>query len=325
MGASLGQRIRSQGKSEKSVLLIIDYFGKWPPWFDMFLKSCGTNPSIDWLINTDCPIPRRHPANVKFRATSFGQFCERVSDTLEIRFKPDSPYNICNVRPAYGEIYEQEIGRYDYFGWSDLDVIYGDIRRFYDASVLERNVISSHRYTCSGHFTLIKNEPWLRHAFRHIRGWKERLEDPGEVPWHQCLDEAHLSALFSPTEWIRSHLNGELGTRAPEERFWSNNHFKERWTTPFLPTPWLGKRPNSPETWYWKQGRLTTCLTGNRQFIYLHLMNFKSKRWVNEALYGNAQTWGDRTDLMDFAYEDDIDAVRIDRTGIHAMEIASSR
>jgi hypothetical protein len=310
---------RGQRPAGPTVLVLIDYFGRWPFWFDQFLRSCAFNPSIDWLITTDCEPPDRYPANVRFRRIGFTHYCEQVSDALAVRFRPDSPYNLCNIRPMLAVVQAEAVRNYDLWGWSDLDVIYGDIRRFYDEAALSHAVISTHKHICSGHFLLVRNEDRLRHAFRHIHGWRERLEDPGAVPWHQCLDEAHLTALFSPADAVRRRFARRLGTRAPDSSFWRDNLFRERWTTPFLPTGWLGGRSRSPERWFWNDGRLTSELTGRRQFLYLHLMNFKANRWVDQALYAEAPTWGDAPGLMDFGYADAVRSVRIDRAGIHAM------
>jgi hypothetical protein len=50
----------------KTILIIVDYFGKWPKWFDMYLKSCELNPTIHFRVHTDCPVPVDSPANVTF-------------------------------------------------------------------------------------------------------------------------------------------------------------------------------------------------------------------------------------------------------------------
>ncbi|MEO1131626.1 MAG: DUF6625 family protein, partial [Cyanobacteria bacterium J06639_1] len=39
------------------IALIVVWFGQWPIWFPAFLRSCELNPSVDWLIFTDCPKP----------------------------------------------------------------------------------------------------------------------------------------------------------------------------------------------------------------------------------------------------------------------------
>lgn len=308
----------------KKVLILIDYFGEWPGWFPVFLESCAANPTIDWCIHTDCEEPDHPPANVRFIRTSFEDFCARAGERLGVNFAPRSPYNLCNLRPMSGVIHQELIANYDYFGWGDIDVIYGDIRSIYTDEVFSKNVISSHDSICSGHLTLVKNEAWLREAYLQLTSWRGRLEDDGHFEWHECLDEAHLAAIFSPNPKLRRDIGMRCLTAEPDPLYWSNNHFVEQWSTPFLPCPWIDGEMRHPETWFWTNGVLTNVQDGSRTFLYLHLMNFKSKRWVNE-LYSASTTWDELPFICHFDPAEfrrrpaDERRLRIDRTGIHLM------
>jgi hypothetical protein len=305
----------------KSVLIIIDYFGTWPLWFDMFLKTCELNPTIHWLLHTDCPVPPEAPKNVRFAALSREDYERRVGAVLGVRFSPRSMYSICNLRPAFGELYAQEIRDYDYFGWGDIDVLYGNIRNFYNDHVLTHNVICSSAQTCTGHLTLLRNSAWLRQAFRAISGWRARLEDPAPHPWEECLDEAKLSGLFSPSRHLREKLRPRGASTPALSHFSRNNYFRQQWHTPFIPARWHDGRRQHPEVWYWRNGRLTNEQDGDREFLYLHLMNFKGKRWVDEELYGSAPTWERLSQVIHFDCSTLRDhTVRIDRQGIHREE-----
>ncbi len=304
----------------KRILIISDYFGEWPKWFSIFLLSCSRNCTIDWLINTDCVIPDNHPSNVKFVSISKDEYNSRVSDLLGVQFRPFSMYNICNLRPMYGLLYEDHLDGYDYFGWCDIDVIFGDIRKFYDQHVLSHNVISASSSICTGHLMLIKNEPWLKEAFHLISGWKERLNDPGSCPWEESLDEAKLSAVFSPHDERRRRVNLSPHMEV-ESRYWNNNYFKEQWATVFTPWPWLDGNPLHPAIWFWKDGVLWNERDAPREFLYLHLMNFKAARYVNQALYKNAKTWDTLPRIIHFNdREIGTRTVRIDRSGFHLVE-----
>lgn len=300
----------------KTVLIIIDYFGEWPKWFQMYLKSCELNPSIRWLIHSDCPIPDRVPANVTFVPISREDYTQRIGDILGVRFRPQSMYKVCDLRPAFGILYEDEIAGYDYFGWGDIDVVYGNIRALYTGEVLTHNVISASDRICTGHLTLLKNEPWLRAAFRHIPHWRERLEDPRPHPWSESLDEARLSGIFSPCEQVRRQF-GSADTQLPA-RYWNNNYFREQWTTPFTPFPWRDGSAQHPEVWFWRNGRLTNQRDADSELLYLHLMNFKAARYINEELYGTALTWDSLSEVLHFnCAELGDETVRIDRSGMH--------
>ena len=287
----------------------------------MFLKSCEWNPSIRWLIHTDATVPDDVPGNVEFVSMSQEEYKRRVSASLGISFLPKDMYNICNLRPAFGMMYAEELADYDYFGWGDIDVVYGDIRKFYTGEVLTSNVICSNSRTCTGHLTLIKNEQWLRDAFREIPRWRECLEDPEPHRWSESLDEAKLSGVFSPVAEVRREFGDshtEAGCRA---KYWENNYFREQWATPFVPYPWHDGSRLHPEIWYWHNGHLKNERDGDREFLYLHLMNFKAKRYVDEDLYGTAPTWEALDSLFTFDWNDiGGRVVQIDRRGFHLLD-----
>jgi len=307
----------------KSIIVFADYFGRWPQWFDMYVESCRYNSTVNWCIHTDCTPPVNLPDNIKIIYITFAEYCAKVSDTLGVRFQPVHPYNICDVRPMLGVIHADQIAGYDYFGWSDIDVIYGDIRSIYNDSVLSYNVVSAHGHTCSGHLTLIKNELWLKNAYLHINGWRDRLEDPRLYDWRGGLDEAHLTALFSPTRYVRRSFSEMTGTVSPDPQFYINNYFSEQWSTPFTPGRWIDGRREHPETWYWHNGKVSNSSDEGRSFLYLHLMNFKAPCWVNTDLYGQSMTWKQLETCLTFCVQElrhrpaAQRRVRIDRFGIH--------
>jgi len=309
----------------KSIVLIVDYFGSWPGWFDVFLASCGSNPTVDWHITTDCPIPSNPPQNMTFNQMSFREYCLMVSDKLGIYFSPDRAYNVVNLRPMYGTIHESIISRYDYFGWCDVDVIFGDIRSFYDEKVLSHNVISTHRDICSGHFFLLRNAEYLRNAYKYIPNWRRRLELPGACDWKDSLDEALLTALFCPVDSTRELFARKNGFAQVPPDLYEKNYFVEQWSTPFTPNNWVDGGSAHPDVWYLANSSLRNGNDGERTFLYLHLMNFKAKRWVNEDLYGNAPTWDQLRSciLFDlnvyFGLQPERRNLRIDRQGIHLI------
>ena len=312
----------------KSIIIFIDYFGRWPSWFEMFLESCRKNATISWCIHTDCEIPPNAPPNVQFIRESFDVYCKDISDKLGVLFRPETPYNICNLKPMIGYLYKNLHSGFDYYGWGDLDVIYGDIRSIYTPGVLTHTVISTHRHICSGHLTLFKNDSWLHEAFLSLEGWKARLANPVRFQWHESLTEVGLTALFCPVARTRRSFAARIPVRLPIALYYQNNYFREQWSTPFTPKPWIRGQDSHPEIWYWRNGVITNNLDGRRQFLYLHLMNFKRKCWVNEELYGHSPTWERLPNCMRFGIEelwkrDEQERnVRIDRNGIHLEHVS---
>ena len=108
---------------QKSICLIIPYFGRWPDWFSFYLKSCGYNRSVNWMIFTNCRIPDERPDNVRFVNMSLGSFNRLASEKLRIKINIEKPYKVCDLRPAFGLIFEDFISDYNFWGNTDIDII----------------------------------------------------------------------------------------------------------------------------------------------------------------------------------------------------------
>ena len=53
-----------------SIGVIVCYFGCFPPYFNLWLKSCERNNDIDFLIYSDCYYTDYLPKNVKIINTT---------------------------------------------------------------------------------------------------------------------------------------------------------------------------------------------------------------------------------------------------------------
>lgn len=259
----------------KSIVIIIPYFGKWPFWFDFYLLSCKHNPSINWIFYTDCGIPENAPDNVKFQAMSFEDYASRVRDCLHIEFKPETAYKLCDIRPAYGLIHQADISQFDYWGFGDIDVIYGDLRRYFNAERMQYQTISCIGTRLAGHLSLFQNNDNLRSAFTRIKNWRELM-----CGKHSAFDERQFSHLFlrrkNWPKWFRDIafswdplVRGAL--------------FEEAFATaPSTHIPWVDGSYKFPKSWYWKPGSLTNDLTGDREFPYLHFVEWKQGIWRHQ-------------------------------------------
>jgi len=118
--------------------MLMQYFGKWPEWIDLFVESCKWNPSVHWLIYTDCGPTDNIADNVELVSLSFEDYKALVSQRLNLSFKPSSPYKLCDLKPCLAHIHANEIGDFRFFGFGDVDVVYGNIDNFYVEDLLDR-------------------------------------------------------------------------------------------------------------------------------------------------------------------------------------------
>ena len=296
------------GSSVSRILLIIPYFGSWPFWLDFFLLSCRHNSTVNWLIIGDSPAPDNAPDNVEFRQIAYADYLAFVRSRLGIPFAPARPYKLCDLKPMYGYLHEDELAGYDFWGFCDLDVVFGDLRSFLTPEVLRHDVIATHDTRISGHFALLRNTPQLREAFRRIPGWQDKVCDQKS----QRLDEAAFSKLFLRYKrWpqgLRKWLPGAnpLGV---------STLFREQFSTPDCRIDWVDGSRDFPTQWYWRDGVLSNDRS-ERSFMYFHFLYWKQNHWKRE--YKTEGGHLARGEAQCFVPAPDCRFFRITREGFHA-------
>jgi hypothetical protein len=262
------------------LIMLMPYFGRWPEWFDLFIESCKWNAGVRWRFYTDCGEPENKAANVEYLHLSFDDYKALVCDRLGVAFRPNDPYKLCDLRPCFGHIHEREIAGYPFFGYGDIDVIYGNIASFYTEELLARfDVLSTHPERLAGHFAVLRNTDRNRRAFLKIRGWRDLLERQDCV----ALDEGPFTATLQPRG---------LGRLCAYLAPWRGRSlFVERHSAILSPRGWHDGTMNYPRKWFWRNGRLTNERDGEREFLYLHFMRWKSERWMGKTPAPGEGAW----------------------------------
>lgn len=256
-------------QKQPSIKFIMPYFGKWPFWMRFFLRSCAYNPTIDWLFFTDCGIPEDAPNNVQFVEISYEGYCRLISKRLGIDFSPPHPYKLCDVRPAFGYIHEQDLIGYDFWAWGDIDVIYGDLRAYFTADRLARkDLFSTHSRRVSGHLCILRNTAEMREAFKLIPDWQARFSDPK----HMALDEGAFSRLFM------GHKNWPYWLRRIAEQF-NKRKRRSEFVEAHSTYMWRGKNKVVPAEWIWNEGRLFNNEMHKVDLPYFHFLFWKNDTW----------------------------------------------
>ena len=253
-------------------IFIIPYFGKWPFWINFFFKSCEQNKNYSWLIYTDCSTDINPPDNVTIKRCSFNSYKDLVEAQLKIPFNPESPYKLCDIKPALAYIHKEEVSDYDFIAFGDIDLIYGNLNIFLTKEKFEKfDIISTHSRRISGHLCVMRNEDSVIELFKKVPDWQNILSDPE----HRHFDEKTFSDLFIKhknfPDWLRNlfHNFYPLSRRASLE---------EAFSTPFMKIPWISGQP-LPDTWYWENGKLTTNTDRNRDLAYYHFLHWKKAEW----------------------------------------------
>lgn len=135
----------------KRIIYIFPHFGTLPPQYKMWRASALRNPNVDFLFFTDCLV---EPAeNIIVQKMTFESFRQLVQKAFDFPITLDRPYKLCEYKQAYGYILQAYIKDYDFWGFGDLDLVYGDIRNFLTDSVLKYKFLLGW-----GHLTLLHND-----------------------------------------------------------------------------------------------------------------------------------------------------------------------
>lgn len=148
----------------KSVVLILPYFGKFPDIFPLFLKTAEKNPNINFLIISDSEENINYPKNVRILSQTFSEFKQLIENQLGQTIALEKPYKLCDYKPVYGYVLSEQIKQYDYWGYCDCDLIWGDLYSFIEP-LMEKGY---DKIFASGHLTLYRNTQENNELFRTL-------------------------------------------------------------------------------------------------------------------------------------------------------------
>lgn len=155
---------RARPKMKNKIALIIPYFGRFNNYFELYLKSCAKNPDFDFLFFTDDKTEFTFPPNVHVHYTTFESLREKIQSLFDFKITLHSPYKLCDYRIAYGYIFENYLQAYDFWGFCDVDLIWGDIGKVITDELLEKN----DRILSRGHLSIFRNTAEINRLFMKI-------------------------------------------------------------------------------------------------------------------------------------------------------------
>jgi hypothetical protein len=173
-----------------SIAIVTCWYGLYPWYFPYFIHSCKFNPTIDFIIitNNDDSIQNK-PQNVKIIRKTLDEIKTTASEKLGLTVHIENPYKLCDYKPAYGFLFSEIIKGYDFWGQSDIDVIYGNIRNFMTDEMLNKYDFISirHDYT-SGCFALYRNNTQMNTIFKRSKDYETVFTNSK----HYCFDECNF-------------------------------------------------------------------------------------------------------------------------------------
>lgn len=146
-------------KENKKILLIQLWLGKIPDYF-WYHYETTKNINIDFLFITDQEIELKSP-NYKVLKITKESISSLLSNSINEYIDIENVRNVTNLKPSLGDLFSDYISDYEFWGYYDIDILFGDTDIFLKNVINDYDVISFgnknfHNRTC-GPFTIIKN------------------------------------------------------------------------------------------------------------------------------------------------------------------------
>ena len=201
--AAAAGAIEAKRGQQHRIAIVIPYFSSandpsLPPYFDLFAQSAGGSADlVDFLIfhtglpSHVLPDPSTLPPNVKLidlqSTTKLAELLLRVTDrrtkeslkmdrpkltSMITKTIEHHPYVLVEYKPATGHIFADYLTDYSHWGYSDLDIIWGDLPRWItkeeltDWDLVTYGFGDQDRVYLRGQFTFHKNNDKINQLWR---------------------------------------------------------------------------------------------------------------------------------------------------------------
>jgi Family of unknown function (DUF6625) len=185
-----------EANKTRRAMVLIAHFGKLPEWFDVWLHTAKFNPGIDFHVFQEV-ISTSQDGNVFFHYMTLKD-CNQLPllkvEGCEIR----NPYKFCDYRPLIAELFPEIISPYEYWGWGDLDVIYGDILSIVEPSFNRKfDYVSTGWQGESGPLGFLRNSEQVNRLWRLLPDVHSKLNDEKYVR----IDERQFISLLKANDF----------------------------------------------------------------------------------------------------------------------------
>lgn len=168
-----------------SIAVITIWLGSLPEYFRAWLLTVSYNPSIHFYFLTDrAKGTLKVPDNVTWIETTLESLRARFSSVLNREVSFQSPMKFCGLKPTYGLAFEDLLKEYNFWGYCDIDLAFGDLRKYLTSEVLN----NYDRIYTRGHFNLYRNTNGINRLFEN-KGSIYSIDDIATGEFNYAFDE----------------------------------------------------------------------------------------------------------------------------------------
>lgn len=175
----------------KKIVIFCPYFGNFPNYSTYTFFSMEKNHHIDWVIFTDNDCSTNKYQNVKFVQCKFTDLQKKIKE--RIGTKLSSPYKLCDYKPVYGKLFEEYVQGYEFWGYCDLDVIFGDLLNYFSLE----NLNKYDKIFDTGHLSICRNIPEINNIFLKLDtpklSYKKILNSNESYVFDESYGRNHIS------------------------------------------------------------------------------------------------------------------------------------
>lgn len=245
------------------IILINIYFGSPPAYFELFLKSCGANPSFDFLFLVDFDVSWQLPLNVKLVKTTLPAINVAFQKHFDFSIALNSPYKLTDFQPAFGELLAEYVEPYDWWGHCDFDMIFGNLSPL--LSFMECG--KYFKVFKRGHMTLYRNTAEVNGVYKLGRGRLDYKAIFSSDKYYNFDETNGIDAIFASEGFpvFREELIADIAPKSPYLKMTAHDNYWGQW-------------------FEWSSGRLVCKSFGRREreFMYIHFQ--KRAMGINTAV-----------------------------------------
>lgn len=240
--------------------IVVVWFGKLPEYYRFWELSCGCNAGVvDFLLVTDQEHTPAVP-NVRVHSCTMDQLRQRMERKLGLEVSLTSPYKMCDFKPAYGQIFEELLTDYEYWGHCDLDQVFGDMR-----ILLDRPDLGQYdKIGRSGHLTLYRNCPEMNTLYARdgaLFDYRTVFTSPAYYAFDERTGVCRIAQRQGTAYLNILDLRADIRVQSRRLEIYAGKNYKK-------------------QAFYWENGHLYRAFVEDGQlrteeFIYIHFQKKK--------------------------------------------------
>ncbi|MBN1187632.1 MAG: hypothetical protein JXB49_35485 [Bacteroidales bacterium] len=264
---------KSKGTICMFMAFCIPYLGPWPKWTPLFLNSCSFNSAIDFLLFSDRLPGIELPSNVRHYKMNSAELSEKFSKGVGTQISIVSGHKMCDFKPFYGRIFQEYLTGYQFWGYCDIDLVFGDLSKSLTPEALANvDVFTPYDKYPVGHCTVIRNCEVMNSLCMSIKDYVRR----SAISKITFMDELGFNEVLNN--------NNQIRFKKPENlRLECNSSFAAIGLTIKSSNEIDGLSTSGMHLLKWQNGRTMLMQSHSREIecLYIHFMGMKIKPfWI---------------------------------------------